>query len=110
LHRSAHRSACCRFSSSLRQSSAAILLVTSQAPLTAKKGQPYSYKLTVKSKKGSPRFRLESAPPGMTVSDDGQLSWAVPESFSDSEVAVIISVRDAAGQECFHTFTLAVRD
>lgn len=38
------------------------------------------------------------------------MTWEVPKDFPDPEVRVILSVRDAKGQETFQSFTLAVRD
>ena len=46
----------------------------------------------------------------MKVSPSGSLTWAVPRDFGEREVTVILTVRDAAGQEVFHTFRLAVKD
>lgn len=34
----------------------------------------------------------------------------MPANFAEKEVTAIIAVRDAAGQECFHTFTVTVRE
>lgn len=86
------------------------LVVTSDPPRTAKRGETYVYGLTVKAKKGGLKYKLESGPKGMTLSAQGRLTWAVPREFEEKEVAVIVAVRDATGQECFHTFTVSLRE
>jgi S1-C subfamily serine protease len=86
------------------------LVVTSDPPRTAKRGETYVYGLTVKAKKGGLKYKLESGPKGMALSAEGQLTWVVPRDFEEKEVAVIIAVQDATGQECFHTFSVGVRE
>jgi predicted Zn finger-like uncharacterized protein len=85
------------------------LLVTSQAPATARKGDTYAYQLAVKSKKGGVAYRVESGPKGMTVDNSGKLTWAVPRDFADAEADVILTVKDRTGQEVFHTFKIGVQ-
>jgi len=94
----------------LEKSGIDYLLVTSQPVVQAVKGQPYRYDLAVKSKKGGVKCKLESGPAGMKVTPDGKLTWEVPRDFADAEVAVILTVSDATGQEIFHNFTLALAD
>jgi hypothetical protein len=94
----------------LEKSGIDYLLVTSQPPLTASKGRAYAYTLRIKSKKGGVKCKLESGPAGMKVTPDGKLTWEVPRDFADAEVAVILTVSDATGQEIFHNFTLTLAD
>jgi hypothetical protein len=86
------------------------LVVTSRPPDFAVRGAPFAYQLAVKSKKGGVTYRVDSGPEGMKVGADGRLTWAVPAGFAESRVDVILTVGDAAGQEIFHTFRLAVVD
>lgn len=46
----------------------------------------------------------------MQITPDGRLSWQVPANLAEKEATAIVAVRDAAGQECFHTFTVMVRE
>ena len=62
----------------------------------------------MKSKKGGLRFQLDSGPPGMTVSPEGRVTWNVPRGYEAAEVSVILTVRDAGGQEVLHSFRLQV--
>ncbi len=55
-------------------------------------------------------YKLESGPPGMTVTPQGMLRWPVPATFADKTADVIVSVKDGSGQEIFHTFALSVGD
>jgi hypothetical protein len=86
------------------------LFVASRPPRTAKPGSGYQYRLTVKSKRGGAGFQLASGPTGMTISPEGQLDWAVPADFARAEETVVVSVKDASGQEIFHTFRISLPD
>ena len=57
------------------------------------------------SKKGGLKFRLESGPKGMMLSETGEVTWAVPDDETANEVKVIVSIRDTAGRECLHMFS-----
>ena len=83
------------------------LVVTSSPPTQVTPGEAWEYRLAVKVKKGPAKFKLESGPPGMTLSAAGSLEWKVPAGFAEPETTVIVSVTDADGQEVFHTFKLA---
>ncbi len=86
------------------------LLVTSQPPRSVRTGATFEYPLTVKSKHGGVKLRLESAPKGMEIEagGGGSIVWEVPSDFPASNVDVILSVSDSVGQETFHTFRLTV--
>jgi hypothetical protein len=43
----------------------------------------------------------------MTISQTGRITWTVPSS-ADKECAVIVTIKDASGQEVFHTFNVTV--
>jgi hypothetical protein len=86
------------------------LLVTSDPPRSARKGQTFAYELAVKAKRGPVKFKLESGPPAMMISDTGRIGWTVPADVAEKETAVIVSIKDTTGQECFHSFTISVRD
>jgi hypothetical protein len=94
----------------LEKSGMDYLVVTSSPRPVAVKGQSYVYPLVVKSRKGGVQYRLDSGPDGMKVGPDGRLTWDVPADFAEAEVDVILTVRDAAGQEMFHTFKITVTD
>ncbi len=85
------------------------LFVTSTPVGAATTGEQYSYRLTVASKRGGVKYRLESGPEGMKIAADGLIQWKVPGGESGKEESVIISVTDASGQEIFHTFKVQVR-
>jgi hypothetical protein len=84
------------------------LFVVSNPPLTARGSTAYTYQIAAKSNKGGIKYKLESGPKGMKVSPQGLVEWEVPKKTDKSEHEVVISVTDAAGQECFHTFTINV--
>lgn len=83
--------------------------VTSQPPTTATKGATFAYQVEVKSNRGSLQYKVESGPRNLAVSPKGKITWQVPER-AEADVPVIISVRDASGQECLHGFTLRIED
>jgi hypothetical protein len=92
----------------LEKSGLDYLFVTSRAPPTARRGERFVYPLEVRSRHGGLKYKLESGPPGMTVSDGGKIAWRVPAGGVEPEVTVIVAIRDARGRECFHTFTVQV--
>jgi serine protease Do len=94
----------------LTRSGVDYLFVTSRAPLHAKKGELYSYQVVAKTKKGGLRYKLESGPKGMVIANDGRLTWPVPPDFTEVDTTVIVTLRDATGQECFHTFSINLTD
>lgn len=86
------------------------LMVTSVAPTVATRGQAYRYDMSVLAKKGGVKYRVDSGPPGMKISAQGQVTWPVPRTIVESQLDIILTVSDAAGQETFHTFRLFVKD
>jgi S1-C subfamily serine protease len=93
----------------LEKSGLDYLIVTSQAPRDAiKAGATFTYPIKVKSKNAKLSYQLDSGPKGMTVSAMGVVTWAVPADAPAGNQDVILTVRDGAGQEVFHTFTIKV--
>jgi hypothetical protein len=84
------------------------LLVASRPVTTVKRGSVYNYPLVVKSKRGGVTYRLDSGPAGMTISPEGLLCWSPPADLRQTDHDVILTIREAAGQEVFHTFTIQV--
>ena len=91
----------------LKSSGKDFLFVTSVPPYRALKGRTLSYRIKVMSKQGGLRFRLESGPEGLTVKDNGQVTWNLPAETSMETATVIVSIRDRAGNEIIHAFELA---
>jgi hypothetical protein len=85
------------------------LFVTSRPTPSARRGQVYTYQITAEAKRGMAQYVLDSGPPGMTLSKTGKLEWPVPADYNGKEENIIITLRDAAGQEIFHTFKIAVQ-
>jgi hypothetical protein len=85
------------------------LFVTSRPPLQAGRGGTYRYALQVKSKRGSVQYELAAGPTGMKVSAAGVVEWQVPRDLADTKSDVILAIRDASGQEVFHTFSVALQ-
>jgi hypothetical protein len=86
------------------------LIVASSPPTQIARGQKLVYKLDVRSKKGGLRFNLDAGPQGMTISPQGEITWSAPPDHPLGDENIILTVRDSAGQEVFHTFRLSVRD
>ena len=85
------------------------LFIASSPVLGATKGRPYIYQLDVKSRRGGVSYKLDSGPPGMRLAPNGRLEWMVPANYEGSTENIILSVRDASGQEVFHSFKLLVQ-
>jgi S1-C subfamily serine protease len=83
--------------------------ITSQPPLNAAKGSTYTYQITTKSKNGGMKYRLDSAPKGMAITEKGLVRWEVPADFREPESWVLLVVQDALGLERYHAFQLAIQ-
>ncbi len=86
------------------------LFVDSQPPSSAKVGEKFEYQIAVKSSKGGLQFKLDNGPPGMVIDALGKLTWNIPANHSAANNAVIVTIKDAAGQEFFYTFTIALAE
>ena len=51
-------------------------------------------------------FRLINPHSALKVDVKGVVTWKVPANFANEETSVIISIRDIAGKEAFHSFKL----
>lgn len=92
----------------LRDAPFDFLFVTSAPPGSARESTKYTYQVAAKSNKGGIKYKLESGPKGMTVSAQGLVEWEVPKRNERKEHEVVVGVTDAAGQECFHSFTIVI--
>lgn len=86
---------------------AEFVLVTSIAPATFCPGHEFRYAIQARSKEGKLKYLIESGPAGMKVDAMGVVTWNPPAAITDDEVSVIVSIRDIAGKEAFHTFKLS---
>ena len=94
----------------LRKSDLDYLYVNSEAPDAATRGKTFSYPLRVRSRNPELKFNLKSSPSGMSISESGEIRWDVPPQFPVSFASVVVSVKNANGQECSHSFTISIRD
>jgi hypothetical protein len=91
----------------LEKSGADYLVVLSRPPL-AKAGRTFDYRLDIRSRKGGVSVKLESGPPGLKVTPEGQVTWVIPANLSEREAEVLVSVRDRSGQQTLHQFTIEI--
>jgi hypothetical protein len=94
----------------LKKSGTDYLVVTSAPRLEVVTGQNFTYTLEVLSKAGGVKYTLDAAPDGMTVSQEGKIAWKVGPRPADGRAPVIVSIRDANGQETAHAFTLVIHE
>jgi hypothetical protein len=83
------------------------LLVTNR-PERAVRGETFTFRPNVKSKKGGVKVKLETGPEGMKVAGDGTVTWDVPRTFAEDSATAILVISDKSGQEMFHTLKLLV--
>jgi hypothetical protein len=91
----------------LKKSEADYLFVASLPRTRVRAGTQYAYNLDVQSSAPGVNYTLENGPEGMAVSHTGELRWDVPAEAA-GPVRVVVSVRNRAGKEVFHTFDLTV--
>lgn len=82
------------------------LVVRSAPPRAAARGTLFRYPVEVLSKRGGVKYAVDLGPDGMTVSPAGEVLWRVPLDADEQQHQVVLSVRDAGGQERLQTFTL----
>ena len=92
---------------SLAESDVDYLFVTSVPPV-ATRGHLLTYQLSAKSKRGGIKYELSDGPAGMAMSPSGKLTWMIPASWVEDDVAVVITVSDVTGQETLHKFHVDV--
>src|SRR5262249_22108525 len=80
------------------------------APVTeAVKGTTYNYLLAAEARSGPLRACVEAGPKGMTITEDGRLTWEVPADFAATEAPARIVVGRESGKEVAREFRIAVR-
>jgi hypothetical protein len=91
----------------LARSGVDYLFASSVPPPGVKSGATFRYQIEVKSKRGGVQYRLETGPPGLTVSPAGLVNWTVPTTLGGEQLVIVV-LADASGQEAFHNFRIAV--
>jgi hypothetical protein len=86
------------------------LVVLSRPPRRVRIGETLNYQIDAWSKAGSVTWRLETGPRGMTVSDNGLLSWSANERVEGGMAHVVLIAKDASGQTARHDFDLEMDD
>jgi hypothetical protein len=81
-------------------------LVTSQPPAHFVRGQPFEYQLETTGNATKVSFVLESGPPGMTLSPQGQLTWLPAKDLDANAVDVEIRIAATEGNVQWHQFSL----
>jgi hypothetical protein len=83
-------------------------LIVTNRPERAFRGETFTFRPNVKSKKGGVKVKLETGPEGMKVAVDGTVTWDVPKTFAEDSATAILLISDKSGQEMFHTLKLVV--
>lgn len=83
-------------------------IVRSVPPREAAVGQPWAYQVEVFSRAATVTYVLELGPPGMALSSTGRLTWTPTEVPRHGGETVLLRIKDAAGEEIYHKFTVLV--
>jgi hypothetical protein len=94
----------------LRAADVDYLFIASWPPRVAEKGKPYRYQMQIESRRGKVKAKLDSGPDGMTLSENGLVTWTPSPALANAETGVVISVSDASGQEIFHSFVIRLAE
>jgi hypothetical protein len=76
---------------------------------TVTRGKKVSLQLATVPAGAGVTFKLESGPPGLTVSPTGRLEWPVPFDFPDAQVDVTIGASNASGPTARQTIAWDVK-
>jgi hypothetical protein len=85
------------------------LLATSPAFLTVEADREFEHQVEVKARKGPVTYVMNSGPEGMVVSPAGKVTWKAAPNRRGREVAAVLTIGDATGQEIFHTIRIRIR-
>lgn len=78
----------------LKESGQSYLAVTSIPNRYVRRGVNYAYSVKVVSSKEKVGFKLKSGPPGMSISERGELSWAVPLAYKENQMDAVIEIEN----------------
>jgi hypothetical protein len=92
----------------LKKSGDDYLFVVSRPPVSAALGSTCEYRITTIARSSGLKYRLESGPDGMTVSQAGEVRWHVAKRPAGGTANVVIRLRGASGKELLHAFRIAV--
>jgi hypothetical protein len=93
---------------SIRRSGSDYLYVLSSPPTIVGIGDTMRYPIEVVSSGGAPEYKLISGPKDMIVEGTGLVRWTVRNKRLGDKEKIVISVKDAKGQEQFHTWDVIV--
>lgn len=85
------------------------LTVVSKPRAHAAVGTTYTYRIETIAASTDLTYRLESGPEGMTLADNGTLTWPVTARPLGGIARPIVAISDAAGNEVLHSFEIHVR-
>jgi hypothetical protein len=85
-----------------------LIVPLSAPPTETRPGDVLTYKVDAVGREEL-TFALDYGPPGMTLTPQGELSWPVPDDFSDTEASVIIAIDTPSGTRDYQSFVVAVR-
>jgi len=83
--------------------------IVSGPPVSAPAGVDYSFQVEAWDADGNAlSYSLENAPDGMTISQDGLISWNPPEAMAGQSLKITLKVEDGQGGAATQEFTLLV--
>jgi hypothetical protein len=85
------------------------LIVVSTPLLAATAGQTLEHRIVARSKPGGITCALASGPDGLKLAPDGQLTWTVPRDLQGEDVAAVVKLKDASGQERSYMLEIRVK-
>lgn len=80
------------------------LFVASRPPPVVP-GKRFEYRIDTQAKAGGLRYKLDCGPAGLSVGENGAVTWDVPAGFGKPESAAV-TVSDKNGREVIHSFEL----
>ena len=84
------------------------IIVVSPLSIPAISGRKLEHQILARSSKGGITYSLAKGPDGLTLADDGKLTWLVPQGAKGEAISVVITVGNASGQERFMTLKIRV--
>jgi hypothetical protein len=96
------------FQAALKKSGVDYLIVTSTPPSSAKVGVRWKYQAKAISSSDGIEYKLEFVPEGMKATAGGLITWTPKKSSAGRTEKVVLLIKDASGEQTYHTFDVSV--
>jgi len=92
----------------LKEAELDYLYISNPIKLQGVKGTSYKHQLIIKSENDGIIAILDSGPEGLTLSEDGMITWAIPDDFQHVDALFEVSISDNSRQKRKYSFRIQI--